>query len=397
MPDSRSANAAGELCTRRVAGDSARDVVPRELGWVRDLYDVASLPDSWQRFLACVCELLDASVAAIAIRGAGQDSNRLRALYVRNASDAAQSADIFRRLSDGGNASLRLLPTVTADRLSSTPIFCGSIERQDPDCVFKQLGVRHLLVAGGGEEGDKLSFITVGRTAEQQSFGSQDTGLLETLLPHLQRAIQLADMVDQLKARVKASATVLDLITVGVVIFDEFGERALANEAARKIFDLDSKILRQLSAEAAKMRDASRTASSKSSEARILHLPAQGGAHPFFAIIWDLPDDGLDRRHNLAFIVDPAQEHNIRIDQVALQRLYGLTSTEARVAALLAKGDSVAEIADYLGNTAYTIRTHLRHIFDKTGTARQVDLVHLLLRSLVALQMPAAAGPVLRT
>lgn len=394
MPDSRSANAAGELCARRVAGDPP----PNELGWVRDLYDVASLPDSWQRFLACVCELLDASVAAIAIRGAGQDSNRLRAIYVRSATDPAQNADFFRRLGDGGKGPLRLLPAVTSDRLSSTPIFSVSIERQDPDCLFKQLGVRHLLVAGGIEEGDKLPFISVGRTAEQQSFGSSDTGLLETLLPHLQRAIQLADMVDQLKARVKASATVLDLITVGVVIFDEHGERALANEAARKIFDCDAKILRQLSGEAAKMRDASRPANGKSPEARILHLPAQGGAHPLFAIIWDLPDDGHDRRHNVAFIVDPAQEHNIRIDQGALQRLYGLTSTEARVAALLAKGNSVAEIADFLGNTAYTIRTHLRHIFDKTGTARQVDLVHLLLRSLVALQMPATPPAVkLRT
>jgi DNA-binding CsgD family transcriptional regulator/PAS domain-containing protein len=393
MPDSRSANAAGELFARRVAADAP----PNELGWVRDLYDVASLPDSWQRFLACVCDLMDASVAAIAIRGAGQDGNRLRAIYVRGPSDAAQNAELFRRAGDG-NGALRLLPAVTSERLTSTPIFSVNIERQDPDCLFKQLGVRHLLVAGGSADGDKLPFITVGRTAEQQSFGSSDTGLLETLLPHLQRAIQLADMVDQLKARVKASAAVLDLITVGVVIFDEHGERALANQAARNIFDSDSKILRQLSAEAAKMRDAARPASGKSPEAHIVHLPAQGGTHPLFAIIWDLPDEGLDPRHNLAFIVDPAQEHNICIDQVALQRLYGLTSTEARVAALLAKGDSVAEIADFLGNTAYTIRTHLRHIFDKTGTARQVDLVHLLLRSLVALQMPAASPAVkLRT
>src|SRR5688572_932896 len=83
MPDSRSANAAGELFARRVAADAP----PNELGWVRDLYDVASLPDSWQRFLACVCDLMDASVAAIAIRGAGQDGNRLRAIYVRGHSD----------------------------------------------------------------------------------------------------------------------------------------------------------------------------------------------------------------------------------------------------------------------------------------------------------------------
>jgi DNA-binding CsgD family transcriptional regulator len=187
---------------------------------------------------------------------------------------------------------------------------------------------------------------------------------------------------------VKASATVLDLITVGVVIFDEYGERALANEAARKVLNSENKILRHLSTEVVKMRDVSRSVDGQTPEARILNLTGHNSGQPLFAIVWDLSEEFPDRGHKLAFIVDPAQEHNICIDQLALQRLYGLTSMEARVAAQLAKGDSVAEIASHLGITGYTIRTHLRHIFDKTGTARQVDLVHLLLRSLVALQIP---------
>jgi DNA-binding CsgD family transcriptional regulator len=388
MPDNSSANAGGDLRIQRAAGDPLRGALPTELGWIRDLYDIAGVPDSWQRFLARVCVLLDAPVAAIAIRVAGAEGNRLRALHVTGLPDAFQAAERRRQRANGGNAPLRVLPAITCDRLASTPIFSVSIERQDPDCLFKRLGVRHLTVARGLEVGDKLSFMTVGRTADQPAFGSSELDLLETLLPHFQHATQLADMLEQLRASVTASAAVLDMIAVGVVIFDEYGERALANEAAHKIFDADGGILRHLSAEVMRIRDAARSTNGQAPEARILNLTGQGRAQPLFAIIWDFPDESFYRRHKLVFLIDPAQEHNICIDLVALQRLYGLTSMESRVAALLAKGSSVAEIADQLGNTAYTIRTHLRHIFDKTGTARQVDLVHLLLRSLVALQIP---------
>lgn len=371
------------------AGDAARDALPKDLGWVYELYEVASAPDSWQRFLARVCDMLDASVAAIVVRGARQDAGCLLALHVRGTPDAIQSAELRRRQADGVSAPLRVLSSLTSDHLASRPVFSTSIDRQDPDCLFKQLDMRHLLIARGVEDGDKLSFMAVGRAADQPEFGASDIALLEALLPHLQRAIQLANMFDQMRASVKASATVLDLITVGVVLFDEYGELALANEPARRILDPDSKILRQLSAELAKMRDPSQDAKDQTPEARILSLGGQNTGHPLFAIVWDIPNEFRDRPHTLAFIVNPAQEHNISIDQVALRRLYGLTSTESRVAALLAKGNSVTEIAEHLGNTAYTIRTHLRHIFDKTGTARQVDLVHLLLRSLVALQIPS--------
>jgi DNA-binding CsgD family transcriptional regulator len=40
-------------------------------------------------------------------------------------------------------------------------------------------------------------------------------------------------------------------------------------------------------------------------------------------------------------------------------------------------GETLAEIADKLGIAITTVRTHLAHIFDKTGTSRQADLIRL--------------------
>ena len=41
------------------------------------------------------------------------------------------------------------------------------------------------------------------------------------------------------------------------------------------------------------------------------------------------------------------------------------------------KGDGIQAAADRLGVSLATARTHLRHVFDKTGTQRQAELVGL--------------------
>jgi DNA-binding CsgD family transcriptional regulator len=62
-----------------------------------------------------------------------------------------------------------------------------------------------------------------------------------------------------------------------------------------------------------------------------------------------------------------------------LRRLYDLTPSEAALASILVQGSSLKEAAAELGITDNTARTHLKRIFDKTGTHRQGELVGLLL------------------
>ena len=61
----------------------------------------------------------------------------------------------------------------------------------------------------------------------------------------------------------------------------------------------------------------------------------------------------------------------------ALAALFDLTRAEARVFAMIAEGKTQAEIARTLGVETSTVKTHLLHIFTKTGTHRQADLVRL--------------------
>jgi len=82
-----------------------------------------------------------------------------------------------------------------------------------------------------------------------------------------------------------------------------------------------------------------------------------------------------------------------------LVRLYGLTFAETRLIGLLAAGRSLDEAATALGISRATARTHLRHIFEKTGTTRQSQLMKLVLSALPqpsAWETPRMAGHMAR-
>jgi DNA-binding CsgD family transcriptional regulator len=63
----------------------------------------------------------------------------------------------------------------------------------------------------------------------------------------------------------------------------------------------------------------------------------------------------------------------------ALRETFGLTSMEASVALALARGASLRQVAADNQVGVVTVRTHVAHLFEKTGTARQAELVRLIL------------------
>lgn len=79
----------------------------------------------------------------------------------------------------------------------------------------------------------------------------------------------------------------------------------------------------------------------------------------------------------LVMIIDPEQE--LEPPKMLMRRLFGLTNAEADVALRAMRGDGLRPIAADLALSRATVNTHLQHVFDKTGTHRQAELVHLLL------------------
>lgn len=74
-------------------------------------------------------------------------------------------------------------------------------------------------------------------------------------------------------------------------------------------------------------------------------------------------------------------EFDIEVDDSVFSILYGLTPTEARLAARVITGERIDEAARDLGISESTARTHLKRIFKKTNVSRQAELVLKLLLS----------------
>jgi len=81
-------------------------------------------------------------------------------------------------------------------------------------------------------------------------------------------------------------------------------------------------------------------------------------------------------RTAIVFVSDP--DSAPQIGQQQLRTLYRLTAAEAAVAIAVARGVGLQAVADELEISLTTARTHLQHVFEKTSTRRQAELVRLI-------------------
>ena len=80
----------------------------------------------------------------------------------------------------------------------------------------------------------------------------------------------------------------------------------------------------------------------------------------------------------LVLFFGPAERLVSLVDRLAM--VFGLTAAEGRVVEALASGETLSHIAERTSVSIETVRTHLKHAFDKTGARRQAELVRLALR-----------------
>lgn len=110
-------------------------------------------------------------------------------------------------------------------------------------------------------------------------------------------------------------------------------------------------------------------------------LPRPSGRQPFSVLVASSGPDGATIPMGVTvvsvFISDPA-----RFTDPApplLQTLYGLSAAEAEFAAALIGGSGLLAASKRMHIGVNTAKTHLSHIFAKTGTRKQGELIHLIL------------------
>jgi len=120
-----------------------------------------------------------------------------------------------------------------------------------------------------------------------------------------------------------------------------------------------------------------------------MQISRPSGRQPFSLMLSPLlsaPSGALSSEAGVAcFISDPEAGHVPTAD--ALGKIYGLTPAEAEVVQLLAKGLALDAIAADRGISLNTVRSHLKHIFSKTGTSRQSELLSLVMTDVGSIRL----------
>jgi DNA-binding CsgD family transcriptional regulator len=98
------------------------------------------------------------------------------------------------------------------------------------------------------------------------------------------------------------------------------------------------------------------------------------GKLPYKLRLTALPETG----QAMAMIQDTHTNHQAWYDR--LQARFQLTPRECQCTMLLTDGYSMAEVADRMNISMQTLRQHLKHAFNKTGTHRQHELVGIVLQ-----------------
>ena len=88
---------------------------------------------------------------------------------------------------------------------------------------------------------------------------------------------------------------------------------------------------------------------------------------------------GARRAAVAVFMSDP--ERDLTTPHDHLVTLYGLTQAEAMIVLALLHGQSLECVAKEASISINTAKTHLKHVFQKTRTNRQAELIRLVFRS----------------
>ena len=180
-----------------------------------------------------------------------------------------------------------------------------------------------------------------------------------------------------------ALLTVVDQLEQGIVVTDEAAGVHFLNRAARDLVAKGAIRLQGDCLRAAEPRDtatlhqaigACAAGGAWSSAARLIGRQA----HRLLMVAAPMPVDalGAPRRLVIVLLIDPV---DARLpDPALLRRQFDLTPAEALLAGEILRGDGLSACAARLGIKPSTARTHLRRVFEKTGTHRQAELVRLL-------------------
>ncbi len=233
-----------------------------------------------------------------------------------------------------------------------------------------------------------MSFLAVAPERSEPFETAERVKLLSALVPHLQQALRAQNHFAELPRSPRDITPVIDAIRHGIIIVETSRDIAELNAAAQRILaNADGLCLRSKRIEASRLstneglqRSITQACVAQNNDERrgdSLTCSRPSGKRPYVIHVLPLEAENPAAARALVMIIDPEQEP--APPKILIRRLFGLTNAEAEVALRVTRGDGLKPISEDMALSIATVKTHMHHVFDKTDTHRQAELVRLLL------------------
>lgn len=249
-------------------------------------------------------------------------------------------------------------------------------------------------------ESEELSFsIGCLRGSEQGPLSADSIQFIQKLLPHLHRAVKINASHFTYSTHALIGHALINKMKQAVMLVTVDGKVMLTNPAAQVMLANNSSLrirdeclclpepaqttFMQVCARIEQtVKNAQATPEDQQSYKVLkIEVPENSDDHVLMFYLPLVPQLTLGvfgmRPLVMLMFYDPAQV-SLRHDDMLLSAAFGLSPAELKIAAMIAEGLTIAEIAAKLNKQVDTIRKQLQSIYQKTATNSQVEFMRLL-------------------
>ncbi|MBV9561704.1 MAG: hypothetical protein JOY90_14840 [Bradyrhizobium sp.] len=355
------------------------------------IYDCAIEPDRWPATLAEICQSIGCMSGFLLLVDLEQSGHKFahswglssdwkeRYLAYSDRLTGFYSLAFSRQYQRDGE------PLIMSRFIDQT----GSNGKRIYEELRRTLSINDVMQTVVLREARRIAILTASRHQDGGNLMDGDAATIRLLVPHVGRAVKIIDILDVKKIEVDTLAATLDTFIAGVVVVGEEGCILHANNSAKRMLLAHNPITAIDGILTASNATANQQLSAAIGLARTdeSEIGSGGLGVPLLsdepAVAHVLPLARGDVRTRLmpqatAAVFITRAESNSIADVGALARNFDLTAAEIRLLEQLARNATLASAARTLGISQETARTHLAHIFSKTGVSRQADLLTLV-------------------
>lgn len=236
---------------------------------------------------------------------------------------------------------------------------------------------------------ERLSVATFNRSAIEGPFSKATMGFVAELRPHLVNAFAIYKHAARLQESNQSLLAAMDRVPIGMMMLDAEGRVLSANEEAEQLLSAHEGIARgcngQLLFDSATSRhhfqerlgQVTSLAHCMQNSSLLIRRSIAGAPPVQILHLCALPPrmSAVPGARLVAFLCPVARGEFGPLEMRMIQMVLDLTPAEARVVVELRRTCNLEAVAIALDVAPSTVKTHLKHVFEKTGIHKQAELL----------------------